>query len=140
MRARHDFHASNPNQLSFDENDVIEVVDQPEAGWFDGLLGGERGSFPSNVVDIVLNVTEAATYSAEYAVAAASPPLPSSPELMEAKKGTPPTSPRAPATPKGGQVEASPRARTVSSESWWEGSVQPLTLLMGEEYVLTWNL
>ncbi|KAF8208652.1 SH3 domain-containing protein, partial [Mycena galopus ATCC 62051] len=36
--------------LSFRQNDIIEVLAQAASGWWDGLLGNERGWFPSNYV------------------------------------------------------------------------------------------
>ena len=39
--------------LSFRQGDIIEVLSQQPSGWWDGLLGEERGWFPSNYVTII---------------------------------------------------------------------------------------
>jgi son of sevenless len=49
-RALYDYQAKDASSLSFHKNDIIEVLTQLESGWWDGLLGDERGWFPSNYV------------------------------------------------------------------------------------------
>lgn len=41
--------------LSFRQNDIIEVLTQKSSGWWDGLLGDERGWFPSNYITLILD-------------------------------------------------------------------------------------
>ena len=53
VRAIFDFEATDPSALSFRAGDIIEVITQLESGWWDGLLGRERGWFPSNYVQVV---------------------------------------------------------------------------------------
>ncbi|RXK38140.1 hypothetical protein M231_04601 [Tremella mesenterica] len=53
VRARFDFASSDPSALSFKEGDIIEVIQMLESGWWDGLLNGKRGWFPSNFVQEV---------------------------------------------------------------------------------------
>ena len=36
--------------LSFQKGDMIQVIQKMENGWWDGLLNGQRGWFPSNYV------------------------------------------------------------------------------------------
>lgn len=52
-RALYDYEAQDPSALSFRQNDIIEVLTQQPSGWWDGLLGDERGWFPSNYVIII---------------------------------------------------------------------------------------
>jgi son of sevenless len=49
-QARFDYKADDPSALSFSCGDVIEVYNQLESGWWDGVLNNERGWFPSNFV------------------------------------------------------------------------------------------
>ncbi|KAF8656654.1 hypothetical protein AX16_002458 [Volvariella volvacea WC 439] len=58
-RALYDYTPSQTSELSFRRNDVIEVLSQQPSGWWDGLLGGSRGWFPSNYV-VVISREEAA--------------------------------------------------------------------------------
>jgi hypothetical protein len=51
VRAQFDFDASDPSALSFRSGDVIEVYTMLESGWWDGMLDGRRGWFPSNFVE-----------------------------------------------------------------------------------------
>ncbi|PWN24151.1 SH3-domain-containing protein, partial [Microstroma glucosiphilum] len=50
VRALYDYEAQDASSLSFVEGDVIEVLTQLPSGWWDGLLGEDRGWFPSNYV------------------------------------------------------------------------------------------
>lgn len=52
-RALYDYDAQDASALSFRRNDIIEVLSQEPSGWWDGLLGDERGWFPSNYVDVI---------------------------------------------------------------------------------------
>ena len=49
-RALYDYRSQDNSSLSFYRGDIIEVLTQLESGWWDGLLGEERGWFPSNYV------------------------------------------------------------------------------------------
>lgn len=55
VRAQFDFQASDPSALSFHAGDMIEVCTMLESGWWDGMLGDQRGWFPSNFVEEVDN-------------------------------------------------------------------------------------
>uniref|UniRef100_A0A6G3MMF5 Class E vacuolar protein-sorting machinery protein HSE1 (Trinotate prediction) n=1 Tax=Henneguya salminicola TaxID=69463 RepID=A0A6G3MMF5_HENSL len=49
--ALYSFAAENPDELSFNEGDTIEIVKQAEDEWYVGLLGdGSKGLFPINYV------------------------------------------------------------------------------------------
>lgn len=52
-RALYDYDAQDASALSFKRGDIIEVLTQQASGWWDGLLGEERGWFPSNYVTII---------------------------------------------------------------------------------------
>lgn len=52
-RALYDYQTRDTSSLSFRKNDVIEVLTRLESGWWDGLLGDERGWFPSNYVTVI---------------------------------------------------------------------------------------
>lgn len=49
-RALYDYQTNDASSLSFRRGDIIEVLTRLESGWWDGLLGDERGWFPSNYV------------------------------------------------------------------------------------------
>lgn len=52
-RALYDYQTQDSSSLSFQRDDVIEVLTRLESGWWDGLLGDERGWFPSNYVTVI---------------------------------------------------------------------------------------
>jgi son of sevenless-like protein len=52
-RAKYDYQSADDASLSFRRGDIIEVLTRLETGWWDGLLGEDRGWFPSNYVDII---------------------------------------------------------------------------------------
>ncbi|KAL4251892.1 hypothetical protein ABKN59_002688 [Abortiporus biennis] len=52
-RALYDYQTKDASSLSFHKNDIIEVLTRLESGWWDGLLGEERGWFPSNYVTVI---------------------------------------------------------------------------------------
>ncbi|QRV77634.1 cell division control protein 25 [Ceratobasidium sp. AG-Ba] len=53
VRAMYDYHSTDDSSLSFSRGDIVEVLTQLESGWWDGLIGNERGWFPSNFVTII---------------------------------------------------------------------------------------
>jgi len=68
-RALYDYQARDASSLSFHKNDIIEVLTQLESGWWDGLLGDERGWFPSNYVfPISDEEAESALSGSEYSL------------------------------------------------------------------------
>ncbi|KAF9267558.1 ras GEF [Marasmius fiardii PR-910] len=52
-RALYDYTAQDASALTFRTGDIIEILSQQPSGWWDGLLGDERGWFPSNYVVIM---------------------------------------------------------------------------------------
>lgn len=53
VRALYDYEADDRTSLSFHEGDVIQVITQLESGWWDGVINGVRGWFPSNYCNII---------------------------------------------------------------------------------------
>ena len=70
-RALFDYQTDNDSSLSFRRDDIIEVLTRLESGWWDGLLGQERGWFPSNYVTIISDQEADAALAAAEATAAA---------------------------------------------------------------------
>ncbi|KAJ7935425.1 SH3 domain-containing protein, partial [Mycena leptocephala] len=52
-RALYDYEAQDASTLSFRKNDIIKVLTKQPSGWWDGLLGDERGWLPSNYVAVI---------------------------------------------------------------------------------------
>lgn len=67
-RALYDYQTNDASSLSFHRNDIIEVLTRLESGWWDGLLGEERGWFPSNYVERITDQEAEAALSTEYDV------------------------------------------------------------------------
>lgn len=66
-RALYDYQTQDSSSLSFRKDEVIEVLTRLESGWWDGLLGEERGWFPSNYVTVISDEqAEAALFGSEY--------------------------------------------------------------------------
>lgn len=53
VRALYDYTADDKTSLSFRQGDVIQVITQLESGWWDGVINGVRGWFPSNYCQLV---------------------------------------------------------------------------------------
>lgn len=58
VRALYDYEADDRTSLSFHEGDVIQVITQLESGWWDGVINGVRGWFPSNYCQIIATPDE----------------------------------------------------------------------------------
>jgi son of sevenless-like protein len=66
-KALYDYTAQDASALSFRRGDIIEVLNRQPSGWWDGLLGEERGWFPSNYVTIIsLEEAELAFSGSDY--------------------------------------------------------------------------
>ncbi|CAE6530608.1 unnamed protein product [Rhizoctonia solani] len=50
VRAAYDYQSTDDSLLSFSRGDIIEVLGMLPSGWWDGLIGNERGWLPSNFV------------------------------------------------------------------------------------------
>ena len=53
VRALYDYDADDRTSLSFRAGDIIQVITQLESGWWDGVIYGVRGWFPSNYCALV---------------------------------------------------------------------------------------
>lgn len=53
VRALYDYDADDRTSLSFLQGDIIQVLTQLESGWWDGVVHGVRGWFPSNYCVVV---------------------------------------------------------------------------------------
>ena len=60
VRALYDYEADDRTSLSFRQGDIIEVLTRLESGWWDGIIHGVRGWFPSNYCAIVTSPDDAA--------------------------------------------------------------------------------
>ncbi|KAK8855919.1 ras GEF [Apiospora arundinis] len=58
VRALYDYEADDRTSLSFHEGDVIQVITQLESGWWDGVINGVRGWFPSNYCQTITSPDE----------------------------------------------------------------------------------
>ncbi|CAK7269251.1 cell division cycle-related protein [Sporothrix epigloea] len=58
VRALYDYEADDRTSLSFREGEIIQVITQLESGWWDGVINGVRGWFPSNYCQLVASVDE----------------------------------------------------------------------------------
>ncbi|XP_067373395.1 rho guanine nucleotide exchange factor 7a isoform X1 [Channa argus] len=50
VKARFNFQQTNEDELTFTKGDIISVTRQEEGGWWEGMLNGKTGWFPSNYV------------------------------------------------------------------------------------------
>lgn len=53
VRALYDYDADDRTSLSFRQGDIIQVITQLESGWWDGVIHGVRGWFPSNYCAVI---------------------------------------------------------------------------------------
>jgi hypothetical protein len=60
VRALYDYDADDRTSLSFRQGDIIQVITQLESGWWDGVINGVRGWFPSNYCAVVTRATDEA--------------------------------------------------------------------------------
>lgn len=60
VRALYEYSVDDRTSLSFRQGDIIEVLTRLESGWWDGMLRGVRGWFPSNYCAIVTAPDDAA--------------------------------------------------------------------------------
>jgi son of sevenless-like protein len=58
VRALYDYEADDRTSLSFHEGDTIQVITRLESGWWDGVINGVRGWFPSNYCQIITSPDE----------------------------------------------------------------------------------
>ena len=53
VQALYDYEADDRTSLSFRQGDTIQVITQLESGWWDGVIRGTRGWFPSNYCAVI---------------------------------------------------------------------------------------
>lgn len=53
VRALYPYQADDRTSLSFEAGEVIQVITQLESGWWDGVIHGVRGWFPSNYCAVI---------------------------------------------------------------------------------------
>ncbi|KAI8387507.1 ras guanine nucleotide exchange factor domain-containing protein [Blakeslea trispora] len=53
VRALYPYISEESSSLSFEKDDIIEVLAKLESGWWDGWCNGRRGWFPSNYVEVL---------------------------------------------------------------------------------------
>lgn len=53
VRALYDYEADDRTSLSFRQGDTIQVITQLASGWWDGIINGVRGWFPSNYCAVI---------------------------------------------------------------------------------------
>ena len=53
VKALYDYVADDETSLSFHQGDVIQVINQLESGWWDGIINEVRGWFPSNYCAVI---------------------------------------------------------------------------------------
>lgn len=53
VKALYDYDADDRTSLSFRQGEIIQVITQLESGWWDGVINGVRGWFPSNYCQLV---------------------------------------------------------------------------------------
>lgn len=58
VKALYDYDADDRTSLSFRQGDIIQVITQLESGWWDGVINGVRGWFPSNYCAVVQRASD----------------------------------------------------------------------------------
>lgn len=53
LHALYDYQSDNANNLSFQKGETVQVITQLENGWWDGVINGKRGWFPSNYCAVI---------------------------------------------------------------------------------------
>lgn len=53
VKALFDYEAHEDDELSFNENDIIRLVQETDDGWWTGERNGQKGLFPANYVELL---------------------------------------------------------------------------------------
>lgn len=65
VRALYNYQADDRTSLSFRQGDTIQVITQLASGWWDGIIDGVRGWFPSNYCVVVTGPDDVAPRGAQ---------------------------------------------------------------------------
>ena len=66
VRALYDYEADDRTSLSFRQGDTIQVITQLASGWWDGIINGVRGWFPSNYCQVISGPDDATARGASH--------------------------------------------------------------------------
>eukprot|EP01135_Chromosphaera_perkinsii_P006897 Nk52_evm52s621 gene=Nk52_evmTU52s621 len=53
VRALYDYAATNEDEITLNEGDVLTVLDRNEEGWWEGSIDNRTGWFPANYVEVI---------------------------------------------------------------------------------------
>lgn len=56
--ALYDYVGQQDDELSFREDEVIDVIAKNEDGWFEGVIGDRHGLFPGNYCEEIEETSE----------------------------------------------------------------------------------
>ena len=56
VKALYDFDVENEGELPFREGDIIDLIARLDENWFEGELRGQRGYFPCNYVEVIIDL------------------------------------------------------------------------------------
>jgi son of sevenless len=62
VRALYNYDADDRTSLSFREGETIQVLTQLDSGWWDGVINGVRGWFPSNYCEVISGAEDLGEY------------------------------------------------------------------------------
>ena len=54
-KALYDYDATQDDELTFKEDEIIDIVRKNEDGWWEGVIGDRHGLFPGNYAEEILD-------------------------------------------------------------------------------------